>query len=462
MGRKRYTDDELLEELRRLAEEYEGPPSAGLIAEEAIASRSTYFERFGGIPKARKKAGLGTKNGHEIRCDYVKVADEELLDDLKRLADVLGRPPSTTEVDELGEYCNGTYRDRFGSIAEAREEAGLARNYEFTSEKQSKEKVYRECVQCSKGEWVIPSRADQKYCSMDCRSKGGQKYTVDGVRQKLKTLADCLGRSPTTAEFREAYDISHGVFEHYEGLNSYSEELRNLGLDPSCPHDLTKDDLLDDLKRIGSEIGRVPRIKDVRKHGKCNSAGPYVRIFGRFTQALDEAGFAVSGAQRREISEQELIEDYKKVAEELGEVPSYTDINQHSKYSSTTYERTFGSFLLAKKAAGYPPEPSRHNFPTGEDHYAWQGGVGPAYGSNWNDQRNKARERDECTCQRCGIEQEEHIEKYGTLPHVHHIRPWHEFKSEEKRNALSNLVTLCASCHRKIERLPVIPEFEAD
>jgi len=461
MGRKQYTDDKLLEDLRRLAEEYENPPSTGLIAEEAIASAYTYGNRFGSIPKAREKAGLNAKSGHEIRGDYVKVSDEELLNDLKRLAGVLGRPPSTTEVDELGEYCNGTYRDRFGSIADAREKAGLARNYEFTSEKVSKEKVYRECVQCGKGEWVLPSRANQKHCSMECRSKTQRKYTADEVRKKLKTLANCLGRSPTTAEFREAYDISHGVFEDYEGLDSYSEELRNLGLQPNCAQDLDKDDLLNDLKRIGSEIEGVPCAEDVRRHGKCNSVGPYVRVFGSFTQALEHAGFDIPGAQRREISEQELVEDYRKVADELGEVPSYTDIENHSSYSPTTYENTFGTFLLAKKAAGYPPEPSRHNLPTGEDHYAWQGGVGPTYGSNWPDQRNKARERDEYICQRCGIGKEEHIERYGTLPHVHHIRPWHEFESEEKRNALSNLVTLCASCHKKIENLPVIPEFDA-
>lgn len=460
MSRKKYANEELLEDLRRLADEYEETPTTDLIADEAIASPYTYGNRFGSIPEAREKAGLGGKKGHEIRRDYVKITDEELIKELKKLADQLGRPPSTTEIDELGEYCNDTYRDRFGSIQKAREKAGLEPDYNFTAEKLSKEKARRVCDECGEEEWVWPSRKNQKYCSMECRSNAELKYEPNEIRNKLKTLANSIGRSPTTKEFREAYSISHSVFEHYDGLNSFSQELRNLGFDANCAQDLTREDLLDDLKRIESKTGEVPTTQDVREHGKCNSIGPYVTHFGSFVEALEEAGFDVPGAQMRQIAEDELIEDYNRVAENLQVVPSYTDIDEHSNFSPTTYENTFGSFLLAKKAAGYPEQPSRHNLPTGEDHYAWKGGVGPEYGPNWNEQRKKARKRDSYTCQRCGIGKKAHMEKYGTLPHVHHIVPWHEFQSPEKRNALSNLVTLCASCHKKIENLPVVPEFD--
>jgi hypothetical protein len=37
--------------------------------------------------------------------------------------------------------------------------------------------------------------------------------------------------------------------------------------------------------------------------------------------------------------------------------------------------------------------------------------------------------------------------------HIHHITPRSEFESVEASNSLSNLITLCPSCHRRWEEL---------
>jgi DEAD/DEAH box helicase domain-containing protein len=67
------------------------------------------------------------------------------------------------------------------------------------------------------------------------------------------------------------------------------------------------------------------------------------------------------------------------------------------------------------------------------------------YGPNWTQQRDRARSRDEFQCQVCGLEEGdcEH--------HVHHKTPFRQFDSPEAANQLSNLVTLCPSCHRRVE-----------
>ena len=88
----------------------------------------------------------------------------------------------------------------------------------------------------------------------------------------------------------------------------------------------------------------------------------------------------------------------------------------------------------------------------GEDHYNWKGGGVHYYGPNWEEQRNKARERDDHECQVCGSPE----------IHVHHIRPLRTFDTDEYKqaNALKNLICLCPSHHKKWEGIPLRPQTD--
>lgn len=66
------------------------------------------------------------------------------------------------------------------------------------------------------------------------------------------------------------------------------------------------------------------------------------------------------------------------------------------------------------------------------------------YGPNWLEQRRKVRERDNYTCQLCGITEEE----YGKELSVHHKIPFVIFVNYEEANDLDNLESLCEPCHR--------------
>lgn len=67
------------------------------------------------------------------------------------------------------------------------------------------------------------------------------------------------------------------------------------------------------------------------------------------------------------------------------------------------------------------------------------------YGADWNNIRKKVRERDGYRCQSCGV-----LES-GREHDVHHKIPFRAFRSAEEANQLSNLVTLCSTCHRRVE-----------
>lgn len=72
-----------------------------------------------------------------------------------------------------------------------------------------------------------------------------------------------------------------------------------------------------------------------------------------------------------------------------------------------------------------------------------------AYGANWTKQRQKCLDRDGHQCRVCGTSEHE----IGRAPAVHHIKPRIEFEESDwmTYNSLTNLITLCHSCHGTLE-----------
>ena len=70
------------------------------------------------------------------------------------------------------------------------------------------------------------------------------------------------------------------------------------------------------------------------------------------------------------------------------------------------------------------------------------------YGANWKRQRRLAYIRDSYTCRRCGI-------RPLTMRylHAHHVIPFINFNGHFlTANRIDNLITLCLTCHKVIER----------
>ena len=80
----------------------------------------------------------------------------------------------------------------------------------------------------------------------------------------------------------------------------------------------------------------------------------------------------------------------------------------------------------------------------GENHPGYIHGDGVNWhGPNWYAQRRRALRRDSNCCQQCGS-----IEGLN----VHHAVPFRVFEGDYKlANKLSNLATLCSSCHRRAD-----------
>ena len=118
--RKRYSDEQLLAELRASADRLgRSPTMREFAADEASPVHpQTLVERFGSWNAAKRRAGLVPRRF---------ATREELLAVLRALGDELGRPPTARDLDER----RGTlpskslYWHTFGSLADALREAGF-------------------------------------------------------------------------------------------------------------------------------------------------------------------------------------------------------------------------------------------------------------------------------------------------------------------------------------------------
>lgn len=148
-----------------------------------------------------------------------------------------------------------------------------------------------------------------------------RRYTDEEILDELRGAAERLGRSPTMREFAqdpEARVHPQTVIEHF---GTWNAAKRAAGLYPR--RFLTREELLDQLRNLGEELGRVPTARDLAARGRSvPSASLYGHTFGSFASALREAGFEVlQGEERLERA----IEQGAELARGLGHLPKMAD-----------------------------------------------------------------------------------------------------------------------------------------
>lgn len=126
-GRKpQYSEEGLLEMLRHIAERLgRAPTSSELALMDNVPSAATYANRFGSWTVALERAGI---KGKQVRRGRKRYTDKDLLSRLKDAADQLGRTPRIKDIVGMEGFPSPlTYRNRFGSWTAALKKAGLKR-----------------------------------------------------------------------------------------------------------------------------------------------------------------------------------------------------------------------------------------------------------------------------------------------------------------------------------------------
>jgi len=118
--RKRYSDEEILEQLRASAERLGRSPTMREFEDDpgATVHPQTVIQHFGSWNEAKRKAGLVPRR-------FARPAD--LIRLLRELGDELGRPPTAKDLDEHRETMpsKSLYWHMFGSLKNALREAGF-------------------------------------------------------------------------------------------------------------------------------------------------------------------------------------------------------------------------------------------------------------------------------------------------------------------------------------------------
>lgn len=200
------------------------------------------------------------------------------------------------------------------------------------------------------------------------------------------------------------------------------------------------DVILDDIRRVADELGKPPTAKEMVEHGEY-SQRVCQNKFGSWNEALRAAGYSPNRKYR--LTDQDLLDEINRLTEKLGRPPSSGEMNQAGKFHKCTYFERFGGWEETLDEAGYLQPRS------------YQDSTEIPYGPNWLEQRQRALERDGLECQTpwCDVTQIEHQDEVGKELYVHHIIPRKFFYGPDDQfdyqqaNALSNLVTVCAKHH---------------
>ncbi len=148
-----------------------------------------------------------------------------------------------------------------------------------------------------------------------------RRYSNDEILEELRAAAARLGRSPTMREFaRDAEARVHPqtVIEHF---GTWNAAKRAAGLFPR--RFLTRVELLEQLRRLGEELGRTPTARDLgERRRSLPSVSLYAHTFGSLANALREAGFEVlQGEERLERA----IDQGAELARRIGRLPKMAD-----------------------------------------------------------------------------------------------------------------------------------------
>lgn len=191
-------------------------------------------------------------------------------------------------------------------------------------------------------------------------------YTKESLVSSLKSFAKKLDRTPTQRDVdamsKQGLMASTKTFSKV--FTNFNNALIAADLKVNKNKSYTKEDVIVKLKEYASTLGRTPQLKEVEKalmHSTIIS-----RLFGSYRDALKASGLEITPEVGcTAYSKDDLINQLQTLASELGRSPLSSDVDKAAKEGdvahSATFASHFGSFTKALQKAGLQPI-TEHNY----------------------------------------------------------------------------------------------------
>lgn len=122
------------------------------------------------------------------------------------------------------------------------------------------------------------------------------------------------------------------------------------------PSKLSQEELIESLKELAELLGHTPRARDADADPHVPCHCTYVNRFGSWQEALEAAGIALD-PRNTGYDRETLLEHLRDLAETLGRTPRRTDLEATGGPCPRTYQSHFGSWSEALVEAGLEVEP---------------------------------------------------------------------------------------------------------
>ena len=117
---------------------------------------------------------------------------------------------------------------------------------------------------------------------------------------------------------------------------------------------IPKDDLLEELKRLQQELGRSPSMSDMSDHGKY-SPKAYQNAFSTWNEAKERVGLETTEPAAT-YSDGELLDQLREVANDIGKTPTSQQMDEYpNSPNPVTYKDRFGTWNQAVRKSGLEP-----------------------------------------------------------------------------------------------------------
>ena len=295
---------------------------------------------------------------------------ESIIKLLKQQAELLGHPPSKAWWDKRGPRPSvPTIRKVFGTWRNALLAAGLKPGPQnVVTEQELIDDINRVAQELGRSPKITDYHKLGKYTSIQYH--GGWKYLVakagfrsyydiskDELIQAVKDVAIDLGRTPLYIEFckhRLGYS-SLIVYKYYSG---YDELLTDADLHPperlGGGRILTDQDMIDEVLQVANQIGHVPSQLEFTELSS-SSAGTAVYKFGSYNKFLEAAGLDIRKCRTNPWTRSEIAESIQRYFREYHKPVTHDACDKTSFLpGARTITNEFGSIRKARQYSGIP------------------------------------------------------------------------------------------------------------